>query len=54
MLIFFEEKDLVSFGNFILQSVASISNNEEMADRLDGVTQEDLENWAIEEQNREE
>jgi hypothetical protein len=53
MIIFFEDKDLVSFGNFLLERVAEC-NGDELADRLDGVTREDLENWAFVEQNKEE
>ena len=52
-MVFFEEKDLVSFGNFLLERVSEVQGDEEMRHRIDGVTHADLENWAFFEQNKE-
>ena len=55
MVIYFEEKDLVSFGNYLLSDTRAkmyddakeeFKDNENFVDMRGSVTHADMENWA--------
>ena len=47
MVIFFEEQDLVSFGNFILERVADEFEHGDLRGKIEtGISGADIENWA--------